>query len=157
MVRSTLSYRTGPFSTSWLKLTLPIRQAPCGVCVDDLGNCLVADTRNHRLQLVDRNNMFAGAVKVGSGSWQFYRRLIIGQFNRTITESLWPNFRWTSRWPGPQGCVWTGAGARSGSAISWDRMSSDTSSEACRGVPPVMSSQVLLSFGYPSWEVYVRN
>ena len=38
---------------------------PAGIAVDDLGNCIVVDSGNNRLQLIDSNCDFVGALKVG--------------------------------------------------------------------------------------------
>ena len=36
---------------------------PCGVLSDDRGACIVVDTRNHRLVILDSNRKSAGIVK----------------------------------------------------------------------------------------------
>ena len=37
---------------------------PAGLVVDDLGQCLVADSRNHRLQLIGQDRKWIRNVKV---------------------------------------------------------------------------------------------
>eukprot|EP00092_Neocalanus_flemingeri_P065635 GFUD01079851.1.p1 GENE.GFUD01079851.1~~GFUD01079851.1.p1 ORF type:complete len:165 (-),score=45.11 GFUD01079851.1:34-528(-) len=37
---------------------------PAGLVVDDMGTMMVVDSRNHRLQLIDRDHNFVGLVKV---------------------------------------------------------------------------------------------
>jgi hypothetical protein len=46
---------------------------PMGLVVDDVGTMMVVDSRNHRLQLIDRNLNFAGLVKVRISNIKFYK------------------------------------------------------------------------------------
>ena len=51
---------------------------PAGLVVDDSGTMMVADSRNHRLQLIDNNLAFVGIVEVKLLSTQVFTLLYLG-------------------------------------------------------------------------------